>query len=368
MGLKYCFLLPFFFFHPVNAESSFPSTASVKTNSVFGKTILLPEGFSYKVISGDNNQISSISKPDMNVLSPDGKFLYTSHEIRDKKTYKEMPSLTRLQLATGKTTTLIKGLYAADGLKWTPWNTLLLGQEFSEGFVYEVNPENGHHIKRPLLGMFSHEGIAITPNGIVYLADEHQHGAIYKFIPDNPLAVDSLSSGTLYTLSKTGWIKINNPMRARQESIDKKVIFFDRPEDMEAGPDGNIYIAITGENRVICINDSGKKPVITDYISADAGIIYPDNLVFHPNGDLYILQDIPKYTQYLNMTTNGIWVKHSDRNSQPGNIKLFASWAPVNSEPSGAVFSHDGQMMYINRLESDRHITGAIFNITGFHN
>ena len=368
MGLNhFIFILLFFFtFTPVNAES--PSTLLVEPNSILGKKIQLPEGFSYQIISGDTEQKQPVVRPDMNVLSPDGRFLYTSHEIFDKEAYKHSPSLSRTELATGKRTTLVTGLRAADGLKWTPWNTLLLGQEYTGGFIYEVNPENGEHIKRSLLGTFSHEGIAITQNGIVYMTDDHKQGGIYKFIPDNPLATDSLQSGTLYSLSQSGWIKIDHPAKARQESSQKKAIAFKRPEDMEVGPDGKIYISISGENRVITINDSGKQPVITDYVSANAGIFYPDNLAFHPNGDLYILQDMPKYFQYLNMRTNGIWVAQPDKNNdgRSDNIKLFSSWAPVSTEPSGAVFSQDGHTLYINRLENDNDITGAIIKITGF--
>jgi hypothetical protein len=372
MGLKQLLFVPLFFFtcSPVNAEPPSSYNLLVEPNSILGKNIRVPKGFNYKIIAGDTKQAEPVTRPDMNVLSPDEKFLYTTHEIFDKKSYKHTPSLSRTELATGKRTILITGLYAADGLKWTPWNTLLLGQEFSGGHIYEVNPENGHHIKRSRLGMFAHEGIAITQNGIVYMTDDHKQGAIYKFIPDNPLAVNSLQSGSLYALSQTGWIKIDTPANARQDSINKKATLFKRPEDMEMGPDGKIYVAISGENRVICIDDTGTKPIITDYVSADTDILYPDNLAFHPNGDLYILQDIPKYLQYLKMRTNGIWVARPDKNNDnhSDNIKLFASWAPANSEPSGAVFSHDGHTMYINRLENDTDITGAILKITGFNN
>ncbi len=369
LALHLATLFFFFTFATVNAESPVHSTLLVEPNSVIGKNIQLPEGFNYKIISGGKDQTQSITRPDMNVLSPNGKFLYTTHEIFDKESYKHNPSLSRTELATGKTTTLIRGLYAADGLKWTPWNTLLLGQEYAEGLIYEVNPANGKHIKKPQLGTFSHEGIAITQNGIVYMTDDHRQGAIYKFIPDNPLTTDSLQSGTLYSLSQTSWIEINDPANARQESSNKEAILFKRPEDMEVGSDGKLYVAITGENRVIRIDDTGTKPIITDYVRANAGILYPDNLAFHPNGDLYILQDIPKYLQYLKMRTNGVWVAHPDKNNDnhTDNIKLFASWAPASSEPSGAVFSHDGQFMYINSLENDDDTTGMIIKITGFN-
>lgn len=370
MGLKHFIFLLLFYFNLVNAESSLQPTSLLEPNSVLENNIRLPDGFSYKIISDYSDHTQPITRPDMNVLSADGKFIFTSHEIFDKKVSASSPSLTKTELSTGKTRVLITGLHAADALKWTPWNTLLLGQEYAEGLIYEVNPENGKHIKRPLLGMFAHEGIAITQNGIVYMADEFQQGAIYKFISNNPLTTDALQSGTLYSLSQTGWIKIDDPTKARQESINNGAMLFKRPEDMEVGPNGRIYIAITKEHRVIRIDDSGKKPVVTEYISADAGIHYPDNLVFHPNGDLYILQDIPKHLQYLKMHTNSVWVAYPDRNNDDhsDNIKLFASWAPVNSEPSGAIFSHDGHIMYINSLEGDSDATGAILKITGFNN
>ena len=115
--------------------------------------------------------------------------------------------------------------------------------------------------------------------------------------------------------------------------------------------------------------DEKTGTYIKDQFEILASILYPDNLVFHPNGDLYILQDIPKYLQYLKMRTNGVWVAQPDKNNDKhaDNIKLFASWAPVGSEPSGAIFSHDGQFMYINRLENDDDTTGMIIKITGFN-
>ncbi|MDH5190168.1 MAG: PhoX family protein [Gammaproteobacteria bacterium] len=361
MGLRFYFLSFVFIFHPANAE---PATALIKSGSMLEKNLQLPSGFQYQTIASD----SIPARPDMNVLSPDGRFLYTSHEIFDQKICGHSPSLSRIDLVTNTRTILIKGICAADGLKWTPWNTLLLGQEKGDGLIYEVDPDNGKYVTRARLGTFAHEGIAITPDGIVYLADEHSQGAIYKFIPDHSLTTDSLASGTLYALSSTGWITIDHPENARQESIEKGAVSFNRPEDMEAGPDGKIYIAVTGEDRVIRIDDSGEKPVISDFIKAESGIRNPDNLVFHPNGDLYILQDIPKYWQYMNLRTNGIWIARPDKNNDntADEIILFARWAPVTTEPSGAVFSSDGKFMYINKLENDSTTTGATLRVTGF--
>ncbi len=153
--------------------------------------IRLPPGFESRVIirpgdpmlhtlSGTFGQYPT--NPDMNALDPSGRYLFTSYEVFDPHAAARSGSLTRTDLVTGETVVLVSGRRAADGLKWTPWGTLLLGEEYPGGGVWEVNPWTGEHQRRDLLGTFAHEGIAVARDGTVYLGDEDKRGAIYKFV------------------------------------------------------------------------------------------------------------------------------------------------------------------------------------------
>lgn len=237
--------------------------------------IQLPPGFKARVIVKPGDPIAGgayATNPDMNVLDPTGRYLFTSHEIFDAATAAVSGSLTRTDLQTGETVTLVSGRRAADGLKWTPWGTLLLGEEYPAGGIWEVNPWSGAHERRHLLGTFSHEGIAIAKDGTVYLGDEYSQGAIYKFVPRRPLTRRSLTEGTLYALKAgEGWIRIDDPAGARAEAIAKGATLFNRPEDIEIRK-GTIYVAITGEHRVIAIEDEDGEPEVRDFVKAGANV------------------------------------------------------------------------------------------------
>src|SRR5262249_46343752 len=148
-----------------------------------------------------------------------------------------------------------------DPVRWTPWGTLLVGEETApgtdpnvptakNGLVYEILDPTGSSptiVARPALGSKSHEGIAFDKDGNVYGIDEVSTGGIFKFTPDTP---GDLSSGQLYVLqlddnntttnpSKTGaghWVALDRA----QSQIDARAAAaavgntpYGRPEDME---------------------------------------------------------------------------------------------------------------------------------------
>lgn len=220
-------------------------------NDAAATEIKLPQGFQAQVIIRPGDPTADepyySTNPDMNAPDPSGRFLFTSHEIFDPHRAAKSISLTRTDLQTGVTVSLLAGRRAADGLKWTPWGTLLLGEEFSQGGIWELNPWSGAHERRDLLGNFAHEGIALAADGTVYLADEDKKGAIYKFVPLHPNTVKSLAEGQLYVMKAgEGWVAIKDPAEARKEALEKGATTYNRPEDMEIGPDGRVYVAITG--------------------------------------------------------------------------------------------------------------------------
>ena len=89
---------------------------------------LLPEGFVQTVVAreGDGGTIDNWDMHTLNETGPHaGRFLYHSHEVPTNG----MVSVT--DLSSGETRVLAQRVYwdRLDGLVWTPWNTLLTGEE-----------------------------------------------------------------------------------------------------------------------------------------------------------------------------------------------------------------------------------------------
>ncbi len=139
------------------------------------------------------------------------------------------PSVQRITLATGAVETVLRGMAGCDGLRRTPWNTIVASEETSDGQVYEIlNPlamtdltladrgtsalfdRDGNNVTntrfkvalRDALPTMAWEGLALTADGVVYAGDELRPGsyadssgsrdtdggAIFKFVPTTPHA------------------------------------------------------------------------------------------------------------------------------------------------------------------------------------
>jgi hypothetical protein len=157
------------------------------------------------------------------------------------------PSVQRIALANGAVQTVLRGMTACDGIRLTPWGTILATEETDDGAAYEIlnplattnytvkdratgeivdaagNPDSDEIAKRTALPMIAWEGLDITPDGVVYAGDEERPGstadpavaggtandrdggAIFKFVPDSVatgpitnLANSPLVSGKVY--------------------------------------------------------------------------------------------------------------------------------------------------------------------------
>lgn len=146
------------------------------------------------------------------------------------------PSVQRIALADGSVETVLRGMTGCDGIRLTPWGTVLATEETDDGGAYEIlNPlattnytvkdratgeivnaagstDDDEIVKRTALPMIAWEGLDITPEGVVYAGDEERPGstsdpdavspttndrdggAIFKFVPDSAHAGGPITS------------------------------------------------------------------------------------------------------------------------------------------------------------------------------
>lgn len=122
------------------------------------------------------------------------------------------PGLQKVNLATGKATTILTGIDDNDPVRATPWGTIIFGEEASDGAMYEIidpldpalegttvnratqvfTPATSKIKRIDALGFNAFEGLAILPNGVTYYGNElaaengNPAGAYYKFVPTTP--------------------------------------------------------------------------------------------------------------------------------------------------------------------------------------
>lgn len=199
------------------------------------------------------------------------------------------PSVQRIDLATGNVDTILRGMSSCDGIRTTPWGTILATEERTDGGAYEIlDPlhvseqtvldratgvvtDPAHIVKRTALPTMAWEGLAVLPNGVIYAGDELRPGtatpdadggAIFKFVPAvsraanagmiDSLAQSPLAAGSVYAMriscvdnaaqygqgceiGKGDWVMVNAAM-ARAEADAKGATGYYRPEDLHEDP------------------------------------------------------------------------------------------------------------------------------------
>jgi hypothetical protein len=219
------------------------------------------------------------------------------------------PGVQRIRLRgrnRGKVETLLTGTQSCDGIRRTPWNTIIATEERPDGWALEIydplettgvafdrttgaltGDDSGNVKTRPALGRFAWEGLHVFEDGTVIAGDElgpkerANGGALFKFISDqkpsgpaasgflsNPAnhAASPFAAGNLYALEigdeenrgqgnqrgRGRWVGPLDPAAGRAEGQAKGTGFY-RPEDLHADP---ISLA-KGEVRV-CWTNTGN--------------------------------------------------------------------------------------------------------------
>ncbi len=360
---------------------------------------VLPNGFRQYIVSDESNlniyQAPAVSGDgddwnDMNTVNETGKyagrFLYRTHEVRGANGGTMGGVVSVVDLKTGETKILAgpdlnQPYQALDGIRWTPWGTILFAEEVTGGRLLEIVLDKNDPmtavavIDRPAVGRLAHEGIDVGPDGAVYVVDEFRGqregygGGIYKFVPDRR---GDLSSGKLYALKVTGpdgtgqgeWVGPINPLTAPTAGTAAGGTGWNRPEDIEII--GNtLYVAVTEgryagsvelyDGRVLAINLNSLK--VTDFVKPGINVPFevgtpgstgyrtgfdnPDNLAESPNGDLIIIED--------NVPSDIWWAgKDLDGDGSADNVYLFASLSDPSAEGTGIYFGKDPHTMFVN--------------------
>ncbi len=214
------------------------------------------------------------------------------------------PSVQSVSLADGTVTTILRGLTSCDPVRVTPWGTVLVGEERTDGLSYEIldplnvanvtvtnratgetdDPE--HVVGRLALPTIGYEGVGITAEGVVYAGDELRPGsdtpdadggAIFKFVPDHPatggmitsLDQSPFTSGSVYAMQvsciddgaqfgqgcdigNAMWIPVN-AATARSDANANAATGYYRPED------GLLDPAYTGEGVRFCWTNTWEE-------------------------------------------------------------------------------------------------------------
>jgi hypothetical protein len=362
----------------------------------------LPKGFTQSVVADETSlNIYDGGRDDwhdMNVVNETGpsagRYMYRTHELRFPDNQPEGGSVSVVDLKTGETRLLAQdpSYDALDGIRWTPWGTVLFAEEKEGGRLFEIvlNADMmtaAAVIDRLAVGRLAHEGVDLDADGNVYVVDEYRGrtqgcdlsvpcgGGIYKFVPDT---FGDLSSGSLYVLGieessrrdNTGqgvWLGPIDASDARRSGTLAGGASYQRPEDVEVIGD-TLYVAITEgprdeygreyfEGRVLAVNL--KTMAVTNFVKAgvnvpveigkpgeeghQSGFDSVDNLAEAPNGDLIMIED---------NSPSDIWFASTRKVDEYGaskQVELFASLTDPGAEGTGIYFSPlDPSTLYVN--------------------
>jgi len=384
-------------FKPIAASAYLESTSDPAILN--SEPWIVPEGYRQTIISDESHldiYPAASDWTDMNTLNESGKdagrYLYRTHEVRPGKVGPfNGGAISVIDLKTGKAKVLVQRAdwEALDGIVWTPWGTLLTGEETlsaqlpdpdapaaKSGLLYEIeldqrDPSKAKKVSaRPLIGSLSHEGIKLDAKGNVYVIDEERGGSIYKFVPE---VFGDLSRGQLYALKVDGGAKTGSAtwvaLDMKQVPIDARVAAkavgatpYCRPEDLERIGD-TLYAALTcedvdnpsntrGDGAVLSITlgkatkvgyfvAHGKNVVKEDKANNITGFKGPDNLANGPDGRLWIVED---------NSPSDIWVAEPDRDGDgySDGVTLFASLKDNQAEGTGIYFGKDPRKLFVS--------------------
>jgi hypothetical protein len=332
-----------------------------------------------------------------------GRYLFTVNESTGGGLVRyDRLSDTPVQLLAGGLNSI--SYRSLDPVRWTPWGTLVMGEEVNGGRLIEImnplaDPADIIAIDRPNIGRTSWEGLAWDAQGNAYYQDEDNGGGIYKFVSNNTIAGFNpadpstsplAGSGQIFTLrinagnteqreGTAEWVALNNPdgtpipgifdptSNARTAANSVNATNYRRPEDMHlVVHDGVEYLIVAAttedngsspaEHHVYSIDLSNPSaPVVRSFVDDHSTIdlatglavdsalnifANPDNIAIDAFGDVWILED---------NSPGDIWKTTWGANGVAATIARFASLSAVGAEPTGLYFDiTDPTVAYVN--------------------
>ena len=364
--------------------------------SAWTEPLVVPEGYTQSLVmdeTGLDIYPGEDDLTDMNTVNETGahagRYLYRTHEVGHNG------AVSVVDLKTGQAKVLVQdpAWNRLDGLRWTPWGTLLFAEETAGGHLYEafLDPADPTRatavVERPEAGVLRHEGIEALGDGTVFVIDELNGGSVYQFVPTRR---GDLSDGQLYALKLTDlsagdqkwdaaavdrkvgaftWV----PLDMAQAVVDADAAAdavgateFGRPEDVEV-IGRTLYVANTTEDRVIAVAldgmtvssflQTGVNVPVEDAAAHVTGFNSPDNLAQGPDGRLWVVED-----NYL----SDIWVadRDLDRDGAADAVGLFAGLKDTGAEVSGIYFGKDPKTLLLNIQHPDKDLADGTWAVT----
>ncbi|MGZ8803839.1 MAG: alkaline phosphatase PhoX [Microbacterium sp.] len=366
-------------------------------SATWTEPFVIPEGFSQQMLADETvldiygGGVDDLT--DMNTVNETGpqagRYLYRTHEVGADG------ALSVVDLKTGEAKVIAQQLdwRRLDGIRWTPWGTILFAEETTGGRLFEafLDPKDPTRVvkveTRTEAGILRHEGIEALGDGTVFVIDELNGGSIFKFVPTKR---GDLSDGQLYALKLTGladdaqawnpatvgekvgafeWVALDMAQVVVDADAAANAVAateFGRPEDVEV-IGSTLYVANTSEDRVVAIDLN--RNVLSSYVqaglnvpieSAAAGVTgfnNPDNLAQGPDGRLWMVED-----NYL----SDVWVagRDADRDGAADTVAQFASLKDTGAEISGIYFGKDPKTLFLNVQHPDKALADGTWTIT----
>ena len=357
---------------------------------------LVPEGFTQTLVHDETVLDLYPGVDDLHDMNTQnetgvqaGRYLYNTYEVGSNGAV----SVTDLKTGTVSVIAQRADWNRLDGIRWTPWGSLLVTEETTGGQVFELffaknDPTTVERIEeRTELGALRHEGIDVATDGSVFVIDELNGGSIFKFVPT---VRGDLSQGQLHALKITGltdaaqkwnpatftdkvgafeWVALDQA----QVRVDADVAAdevgateFGRPEDVEIIGQ-TLYVANTSEDRVVAIDltkltvssfvEAGVNVPVEDKAAGVSGFNNPDNLAEGPDGALWITED----NSFSDIFRAG---KDRDHDGASDNVELFASLTDEGAETTGIYFGKNPKELFATVQHPDKDLADGIWKIT----
>lgn len=272
-----------------------------------------------------------------------------------------------------------------------------------QGWITEIDPFNPVSTpkKRTAMGRFRHENaaVAVAQDGrvVVYMGDDMRDACVYKFVSkgtynpnDREANMNLLAEGDLYVadFGAGQWLLLDyerneNLREALDEETGEPVVRnqaqvladarasalaiggtpVDRPEDIEIHPKtGEVYIAMTNNSdhgnyfgQIVKLREAddswtseGFRWEIFAAGGPQSGFSSPDNLVFDPHGNLWMVTDsgTGENTIYEFLGNNSMFFFPTE-GPNVGKAYRFAV-GPNEAELTGPTWSPDGKTLFLS--------------------